>query len=98
MSISQTTNLQEATKRLDAAVDALEDLLKQKLSDDDDSETVASLQEKVRRLTDERDHLLQEVEALQARVRRLESVNDEISGRITSLMTSLEDNIPALSR
>jgi chromosome segregation ATPase len=90
-----STNLREATKRLDAAVDALEDLLKSQLTEEDEGETLGSLRERIRLLTEERDQLLLELETLRVRTRRLESANDEVAGRLDVLMTSIGDHASA---
>ncbi|MFD0986498.1 DUF4164 family protein [Methyloligella solikamskensis] len=89
------SNISDATKRLDDAVDALENLLGPHLSDIEAGESVNTLKEHIKTLTEERDQLAQELEEARARARRLESANDEVSGRLESLMTSLKQDLAA---
>lgn len=98
VAISRSDNLQEAKRRLDAAVDALESLLKHHLDDDHDGDSLWSLRERVRVLTDERDQLRKELDVWKTRTRRLESANDEVSGRLKVLMTTLQGNVPSVYR
>lgn len=89
------SNIYDATKRLDAAVDALENLLGPHLSDIQAGESVGALKERIRLLTEERDQLARELEDSRRRARRLETANDEVSGRLESLMTSLKQDLTA---
>ncbi|WP_169822952.1 DUF4164 family protein [Methyloligella halotolerans] len=89
------SNINEATKRLDEAVDALETLLGPHLSDIEAGDSVNELKEHIKALAEERDQLASELEEARTRVRRLESANDEVSGRIESLMTSLKQDLTA---
>ncbi len=89
------SNINDATKRLDAAVDAIEDLLGPTLSGVEAGESVNTLKEHIKTLTEERDRLARELEEARARARRLESANDEVSGRLESLMTSLKQDLAA---
>ncbi len=89
------SNINDATKRLDAAVDALEDLLGPTLIGAETGESIDALKEHIKTLTEERDRLAKELEEARARSRRLESANDEVSGRLESLMTSLKQDLTA---
>jgi regulator of replication initiation timing len=87
--------LQQATERLDAALDELEGFLQHILAGGA-GESVAALKEQVRSLTEERDRLRLDLEAEKSRVRRLKAANDEVSGRLEAVMVSLEDMMPAV--
>ncbi|HLO22974.1 MAG TPA: DUF4164 family protein [Methyloceanibacter sp.] len=88
--------LQQATERLDAAVDELEGFLQHILAEGKGGETVASLKGKVRSLTEERDRLRIDLDAEKTRVRRLKVANDEVSGRLEAVMVTLKDMMPAV--
>jgi hypothetical protein len=88
--------LQQATERLDAAVYELEGFLQHILAEGKGGETVASLKEKVRSLTEERDRLRIDLDAEKTRVRRLKVANDEVSGRLEAVMVTLKDMMPAV--
>jgi hypothetical protein len=88
--------LQQATERLDAAVDELEGFLQHILAEGKGGETVASLKGKVRSLTEERDRLRIDLDAEKTRVRRLKVANDEVSGRLEAVMVTLKDMMPAM--
>jgi chromosome segregation ATPase len=88
--------LQQATKRLDAALDELEDHLRQAFAEGEGSAAVAALKEEVRFLTEERDQLLLDLDNERDRVRRLKAANDEVSGRLEAVMVTLKDMMPAI--
>lgn len=88
--------LQQATERLDAAVDELEGFLQHILAEGKGGDSVASLKEKVRSLTEERDRLKLDLDAERTRVRRLKAANDEVSGRLEAVMVTLKDMMPAV--
>jgi hypothetical protein len=88
--------LQQATERLDAAVDELEGFLQHILAEGKGGETVASLKGKVRSLTEERDRLRIDLDAEKTCVRRLKVANDEVSGRLEAVMVTLKDMMPAV--
>ena len=88
--------LQQATERLDAAVDELEGFLQNILAEGKGGDSVASLKEKVRSLTEERDRLKLDLDAERTRVRRLKAANDEVSGRLEAVMVTLKDMMPAV--
>jgi hypothetical protein len=88
--------LQQATERLDAAVDELEGFLQDILAEGKGGDSVASLKEKVRSLTEERDRLKLDLDAERTRVRRLKAANDEVSGRLEAVMVTLKDMMPAV--
>jgi chromosome segregation ATPase len=89
--MAESDALQQATARLGAAVDGLENVLGP-LIDEEDS--VATLKQKLRFLTDERDRLLSELDAERSRARRLEAANDEVSGRLEAVMGTLREMAP----
>lgn len=89
--MTQSDALQHATIRLDAAIDAFEEFLGRLF---EDSESVAMLKEQVQYLTDERERLLLELEAERQRVGRLQAANDEVSGRLETVMGTLKDMMP----
>jgi chromosome segregation ATPase len=88
--------LQQATERLDAALDELEVFLQQVLAEREASESLAALREQVRSLTEERDRLRTALDAERTRVRRLKAANDEVSGRLEAVMVTLKDMMPAV--
>ena len=88
--------LQQATDRLDAALDELEGFLRAVLSDGQGGETVASLKEQVRFLSEERDRLRLDLDAEKNAVRRLKAANDEVSGRLEAVMMTLKHMMPAV--
>ena len=94
--MSQLDALQQATERLDAAVDQLETFLRQVFADAEDGVSVAELKEHLRFLSDERDRLLLDLDAEKNRVRRLKAANEEVSDRLEALMETLKDLMPAV--
>ena len=94
--MNQPDALQQATERLDSAVDQLETFLRQVFSEADDGMSVAELREQVRFLTEERDRLLLDLDAEKNRVRRLKAANEEVSGRLEAVMVTLKDLMPAV--
>jgi len=94
--MSQPEALQQATERLDTAVDQLESFLRQVFVGAEDGVSVAALKEQIRFLTEERDRLLRDLDAEKSHVRRLKSANEEVSGRLEALMVTLKDLMPAV--
>jgi outer membrane protein TolC len=94
--MSQPDALQQATERLDTAVDQLESFLRQVFADAEDGVSVAALTEQIRFLTEERDRLLRDLDAEKNRVRRLKTANKEVSDRLEALMVTLKDLMPAV--
>jgi chromosome segregation ATPase len=92
IAMTQAETLQQATKRLDAAVDSLEKFLRQVFPE---GANVAEMQEQVRFLADERDQLLLDLDAERDRVRRLKAANEEVAGRLEAVMGTLKDMMPA---
>jgi septal ring factor EnvC (AmiA/AmiB activator) len=88
--------LQQATERLDAALDELEGFLQQILAVSEGDKSVASLQEQLRKLTEERDRLRHDLDAERNRVRRLKAANEEVSGRLEAVMVTLKHMMPAV--
>ncbi|HYJ58981.1 MAG TPA: DUF4164 family protein [Methyloceanibacter sp.] len=94
--MSQADALQQATERLDIAVDQLESFLRQVFTEADEGVSVAALKEQIRFLTEERDRLLSELDAERNRSRRLKTANEEVSGRLEAVMVTLKDLMPAV--
>ena len=88
--------LQQATERLDAALDELEGFLQQLIADSQGDKSLASLQEQLRKLTEERDRLRHDLDAERNRVRRLKAANEEVSGRLEAVMVTLKHMMPAV--
>ena len=96
--MGQPNALEQATERLDRAVDQLEIFLRQAFPDAEDGVSLAALREQIAFLTEERDRLLRELDAEKARTRRLSAANDEVSDRLAAAMVTLKDLMPAASR
>ena len=94
--MSQPDALQQATQRLDAAVDELEIFLGSVFVEGEGGVSIATLKEQVRFLTEERDRLLVELDAEKSRVRRLIDANDEVSERLETVMGTLKEIMPAV--
>jgi chromosome segregation ATPase len=94
--MSQPDTLQQATERLDVAVDQLETFLRQVFDGAEDGVSVAALKEQIRFLTEERDRLLRDLDAEKNHVRRLKTANEEVSDRLEALMSTLKDLMPAV--
>ena len=94
--MSQPDALQQATQRLDAAVDELEIFLGSVFVEGEGVVSIATLKEQVRFLTEERDRLLVELDAEKSRVRRLMDANDEVSERLETVMGTLKEIMPAV--
>ena len=88
--------LQQATERLDAALDELEGFLQHLIADSQGDKSLASLQEQLRKLTEERDRLRLDLDAERNRVRRLKAANEEVSGRLEAVMVTLKHMMPAV--
>ena len=93
--MSKPDSLQQATERLDSAVDQLETSMRQVLTEGEDGVSVADLRDQVRFLTEERDRLLRDLDAEKSRVRRLAAANEEVSGRLEAVMVTIKDLMPA---
>jgi len=94
--MSQPDALQQATQRLDAAVDELEIFLGSVFVEGEGGVSIATLKEQVRFLTEERYRLLVELDAEKSRVRRLMDANDEVSERLETVMETLKEIMPAV--
>jgi chromosome segregation ATPase len=94
--MSQPDALEQATERLDSAVDQLESFLRQVFAKAEDGVSVAELREQVRFLSEERDRLLRDLDAEKNRVRRLKTANEEVSDRLEAVMETLKDLMPAV--
>jgi hypothetical protein len=96
--MSQSDALERAAARLDVAVEELEGFLREAFAEAADGVSLVGLREQVRFLSRERDRLLLELEAERTRVGRLAAANDEVSGRLTAVMMTLKDLMPATPR
>lgn len=96
--MSQSDALERAAARLDMAVEELEAFLREALGQAEDGVSLVALRGQVRFLTEERDRLLLELEAERIRVGRLAAANEEVSGRLTAVMVTLKDLMPATPR
>ena len=94
--MSQSDALQQATERLDVAVDQPETFCAACLPTAKAAVRSQSCREQVRFLTEERDRLLADLDAERNRVRRLKAANDEVSGRLEAVMVTLKDLMPAV--
>ena len=94
--MNQPDALEQATERLDSAVDQLETFLRQVFAKAEDGVSVAELREQVRFLSEERDRLLRDLDAEKNRVRRLKTANEEVSDRLEAVMETLKDLMPAV--
>lgn len=94
--MSQPDALEQATGRLDSAVDQLETFLRQVFAKAEDGVSVAELREQVRFLSEERDRLLRDLDAEKNRVGRLKTANEEVSDRLEAVMETLKDLMPAV--
>jgi len=94
--MTQPKALQQAAERLDAAVDGLDSRVQRVFADSGGNASVAALKEEIRFLTDERDQLLIDLEAERSRVRRLKAANDEVSGRLDTVLGTIKDMMPAM--
>ena len=94
--MSQPDALQQATERLDVAVDQLEAFLRQVFVGAEDGVSVAALKEQVHFLTEERDRLLRDLDAEKNHVRRLKAANEEVSDRLETVMETIRDLMPAV--
>jgi vacuolar-type H+-ATPase subunit I/STV1 len=89
-------NQTDALQRFDAALDELEGHLKQVLTEDDGEASIPLLKEQIRFLIEERDQLMDDLEAERLRIRRLKAANDEVAGRLEVVMGTLKDMMPAM--
>lgn len=94
--MTQPDALQQATMRLNAALDALESFSSQIFAEGEGGASMATLQQQVRFLSEERDRLLKELDVERARVRRLEAANDEVSDRLETVVGTLKEIMPAM--
>jgi chromosome segregation ATPase len=94
--MSQPDALQQATQRFDAAMDQLENRLRQAFAEGKSDPSLTALKQELRFLTEERDQLLVDLEAERNRVRRLKAANDEVSDRLETVMGTLKHMMPAM--
>lgn len=93
--MTQADALQQATKRLDTALDQLEIYLREVFAEREGGVSVATLKEQVRFLTEERDRLLNDLDAERKRARRLADANDEVSDRLEAVVMTIKELMPA---
>ncbi len=89
------TNPEQALRRFDAALGELESHLASVFGKDAAQGDGAALKEQIRTLIEERDQLLAELETERARVQSLKAANEEVSGRLTDVLGTLKDMVPA---
>jgi len=94
--MSQPEALQQATERLDVALDELEGFLSGIFAEGEGVDSIAELREQVRSLTEERELLRLALDAEKNRVRRLKAANDEVSGRLETVTMTLKHMMPAV--
>jgi uncharacterized protein DUF4164 len=94
--MSQSDALQQATERLDAAADQLESFVHNIFAGAGGGGSIAELREQVRFLSEERDRLLSDLDVERSRVRRLKAANEEVSGRLDTVMMTLKGLTPAV--
>jgi chromosome segregation ATPase len=93
--MTQADALQQATKRLDKALDQLETYLRDVFVEREGGVSVATLKEQVRFLTEERDRLLNDLDAERNKARRLAAANDEVSDRLEAVVMTIKELMPA---
>ena len=79
-------SVEAALKRLEAALDFLEDAVDQRL---DGAERVAGLEGELHKLGTDRSRLAQSLDAAEAKTARLEEANSEVSRRLIAAMESI---------
>lgn len=79
-------SLDGALKRLEAALDLLEDAVERRL---DGERQVAGMESELHRLGADRSRLAQSLDAAEARTARFEEANREVSRRLVSAMESI---------
>lgn len=80
--------LQDASQRLQRALQRLEDVVDARLSRE---HVVVSAEEQVQRMTADRSRLAGELDTALARGQRLESANKEVSRRLVAAMETIRD-------
>lgn len=78
------------------AVDELENFVRQVFAAGEGAVSLAEMQEQLRYLADERDQLLQDLDAERERVRRLRAANEDVSGRLEAVMGTIKDMMQAV--
>lgn len=94
--MTQAEALQQAAQRLDAAVHELENYARQVFAAGEGAISVADMKEQLRYLAEERDQLLRDLDAERERVRRLTVANEEVSGRLETVMGTLREMLPSV--
>ncbi|WP_425484662.1 DUF4164 domain-containing protein [Aureimonas mangrovi] len=84
--LGNETSLDEATKRLQKALERLEAAVDKRL---DRESVVVSVEEEVQRMTADRGRLAGELDAALARGMRLEEANREVSRRLVTAMEQI---------
>jgi hypothetical protein len=88
--MSSASPIDRAVRRLQAALDALEGVVDDRLGADT---KLAELEGELQRIGLDRSRLAQTIDAVESRAERLESANQEVSRRLVSAMESIRDVI-----
>jgi chromosome segregation ATPase len=86
--MADTSSVEEAMKRLAAALDRLEGAVHRRL---DNERQVRGLENDLHRLGTDRSRLAQSLDAAEARSARLEDANREVSRRLVAAMESIRE-------
>jgi len=84
--MSTASPIDRAVRRLQAALDALENLVEERLGSD---AKLAELEGELQRIGLDRSRLAQSVDAAESRAERLESANQEVSRRLVATMETI---------
>jgi hypothetical protein len=87
-SVTGSLSIEEALRRLEAALDGLEDAVDRRF---ERTAEVAGLEGELQRLGTDRSRLAQSLDAAEARAARLDEVNREVSRGLVSAMESIRD-------
>jgi len=85
--MSNSKALEEAAARLTKALQAFEEAVAQRLEDD---QSIDDLEQHIRDLNAEQERLMASLTDARQRAERLESVNDEVSGRLETVIDSIK--------
>lgn len=84
--MSSASPIDRAVRRLQAALDALEGIVEDRLSADS---RLAELENELQRIGLDRSRLAQTVDAVEARAEKLENANQEVSRRLVDAMETI---------
>jgi chromosome segregation ATPase len=85
--MSNSKALEEAAARLTKALQAFEQAVARRLEDD---QSIEDLEQHIRDLNAEQERLMASLTDARQRAERLESVNDEVSGRLETVIDSIK--------